>query len=259
MDHVKVKKVKRRKNSGQILLIAAFIIASLLLSAELYVLDVGKTTSETQADFLNDFILAIKLGSNHVITGSLANISNGGQTSILDENLRRWSSFVGNQYHLGKNALSYNLMENALYSSGVWTYWGISGFGVSSAYTNFTYQLSNREVEVNQIYSINVTTTLTIESTYQALTGNQKQVNIIINVLNEASPAFAKQVTVYYKWTETWLASNTTDDYILLDYGNGTYVGSFQADIPSDTVEVSVHVVDQREIYLQANATSTQI
>lgn len=252
--------MKKRRNSGQILLIAAFIIASLLLSAELYVLDVGKTTtSEAQADSLNDFILAVKLGSSHVVTGSLANISNGGQMSILAENLQRWSSFVGNQYHFGKNALTYNLKENARYSAGVWTYWGASGFGVSSAYADFRYQLSNREVEVSQIYSINITTTIMVESTYQALTGNLKQVNIIINMLNEARPALVTQVNVYYRLIETWLPSNTAGNYILTDYGNGTYVGSFQADIPSDTVEVSVHVIDQREIYLQANATGTQI
>jgi hypothetical protein len=42
-----------------------------------------------------------------------------------------------------------------------------------------------------------------------------------------------------------------------MDYGNGTYTALFTADIPSATVEVSGQVVDQRGIFVQANATST--
>ncbi len=254
-----MKGLKQRKNSGQILLIAAFIIASLLLSAQLYVLDVGKTTSETEADSLNDFVLAIRIGPNNVVTGSLANISNGGHASILAENLQRWSSFMGRQYQFGKNVLNYALKENALYSAGVWTYWGIGGFGISSAYADFTYQLSDREVELDQTYPINITTTLLVESTYQTLTGNEKRMNVTINVLNEASPALANEITIYYKSVENWLAANTTGNYTFVGFGNGTYVASFEADIPSENVEVSAHIVDQRGIYVRTNATSTQL
>lgn len=251
--------MKHRENSGQILLIAAFIMASLLLSAQIYILDVGKTTSETETDSLYEYIITIKLGSEHVVTGSLANITNGGQTSILADNLQRWSDFVGAQYRFGKNVLNYTLEENALYSAGIWTHWGISTFGVSSAYASFTYQLSDREVELDQTYPINVTTKLLVRSTYQTLAGNEKQVNVTVNVSNEANPALAKQITIYYRRTETWLAADVTSNYTFVDYGNGTYRARFQADIPSDTVEVSAHVVDQREIYVRANATSTRV
>lgn len=253
------ERLRQQENSGQILLIAAFIIASLLLSAQLYVMDVGKTISETEADSLNDFIFAIKLGSNNVVTGSLANISNGGQINVLMGNLQRWSDFIGGQYQFGKNVLNYALGETALYSAGVWTYWGTGGFGVSSAYTDFTYKLSDREVELDQTYPINITTTLLVESTCQTLTGNEKQVNVTINVLNEANSALANEITVYYKSTEGWLAADTANNYTFIGFGNGTYTVSFQADIPSETVEVSAHVVDQRGIYVRTNATGTHI
>jgi len=232
-------------------------MASLLLSAQLYILEVGNVMNETESNSPNDFILAVKLGSRHVIVGSLANISNGGQNSNLASNLQKWSSLISKQYHFGKNILNYTLKETSPYSSGIWTNWGTNGYGVSSAYANFTYKLSDREFDVNWSYFINITTTLQIESTYQTVSGDVKQVDVIINGLNEAEPALAKQITIYYKLLGNWLIPNATNNYEIFDYGNGTYTASFMASIPSQNVEVSAHVIDQRQIYVQANATST--
>jgi hypothetical protein len=251
--------MKRRRNSGQILLIAALIMASLLLSAQLYILDVGKITGEVESDSLTDFVLALKLGSRHVVIGSLANISNGGQSSILGSNLLKWSSLISEQYPFGRSTLNYALRETAPYSSGAWIDWTTNGIGVSSACVDFTYKLSDREISVNQTYVMNITTTVLIESTYRIVSGDTKQVNVTINLLNEAQPALAEQVTIYYKVSNSWLIPNATNSYEIIDYGNGRYTASFNADIPSQGVEVSAHVVDKRKIYVLANATSTQI
>jgi len=251
--------MRQKRNSGQILLIAAFIMASLLLSTQLYILEVGRITSETESDSLNNFVSAIKQGSRHVVIGSLANISNGGQSSTLGSNLQRWSSVLSKQYQFGKSVLNYTLRETAPYSSGIWMYWGSNGYGVSSAYAIFTYKLSDREVDINQSYVMNITTAVLIESSYQAASGDVKQVNITFNLLIEGEPALAEQITIYYKVLDGWQIANATNNYTILDYGNGTYFASFLANIPSPNVEVSAHVADQREIYVQANATSTQI
>jgi hypothetical protein len=106
---------------------------------------------------------------------------------------------------------------------------------------------------------MNITTTVELESTYRIVSGDTKQVNVTIDLLNEAQPALAKQVTIYYKVSNSWLIPNATNNYEITDYGNGTCTASFNSYIPSPTVEVSAHVVDQREIYVQTNATSTQI
>jgi hypothetical protein len=246
-------------NSGQVLLIAAFIMAFLLVSAQLYVFEVEKMVSEVESDSLKDFVLVVKLGSTHVVVGSLANVSNGGSDSVLGENLQRWSSLLSKQYQLGKNLLNFTLRETAPYSSGFWISWGTNGLGVSSAYANFTYKLLGREVSLTQSYFVNVTTTLQIESTYRVIQGNEKAINVTINLLNEAKPALASQITVYYKVLDDWLVPDETNNYVLLDYGNGTYLASFNANIPSQTVEVSTHTVDQRGIFVQANTTSTKI
>jgi hypothetical protein len=255
----KVREMKEKRDSGQVLLIAAFIMAFLLLSAELYIFEVRKIMGEVRSNSLNDFVLIVELGSRHVVIGSLANISNGGPNSVLEWNLGNWSSLIDKQYMFGKSVLNYTLEENAPYSSGIWINWGTNGFGVSSAYANFTYKLLGREGNLNRSYLINVTTTLLMESTFRKTVGNEKQINITINLLNEGTPALAKQITVYYKRLDSWLTIDETNNYMILDYGNGTYLASFVARIPGQDVEVSAHVFDQREIYVQANSTSTQI
>jgi len=250
--------MRRNGNSGQILLIAAFIMASLLLSAQLYILEVGKISGDTNSDALNDFLLSVKLGSRHVIIGSLANISNGGTRNILEQNLREWTEFIGSQYLHGKNTVNFTLEETTPYSSGTWLSWGTNGYGVSSAYADFAHSLAGRETNVDLAYSVNVTTALLIASVNRRLNETARQVNLTMNVLNEAYPALAKQITVYYRVSGTWLIPDFANGYTLQDYGNGTYVASFTAIAPLID-EVSVHVIDCRGIYVQANATSTEI
>lgn len=233
-------------------------MASLLVSAQIYIVDVGKITGETDSD-LSDFIIGLKLGSRHVVVGSLANITNGGAAGVLAVNLQTWSSVLSRQYLFGKNVLNHTLYEASPYSSGIWMDWGTNGVGISSAYANFTYKLSDRETQTDQSYFMNITTMVTVESLFQTLSGDTKQVNVTINLLNEAEPALAKQVTIYYRVLGSWQIPNAVNNYQTTDYGNGTYRSSFVADIPATTVEVSSRIVDQRQILTQANITSTQV
>ncbi|MGD8506841.1 MAG: hypothetical protein PVF15_09300 [Candidatus Bathyarchaeota archaeon] len=253
--------MREKETSGQVLLIAAFIMALLLLSAELYIFDVGRIMVEVESDSLNDFVLAVRLGSRHVVVGSLANISNGGSSSVLEWNLQNWTSLIDEQYQFGKSVLNYTLREAAPYSSGIWIDWGTTGSGVSSVSVNLAYKLLGREVNLNQSYSLNVTTTLLIESTYRQAQGDDKEINVTINVLNDEKPALAKQITVYYKdQLNNWVIPDTANNnYTIIDLGNSTYLASFIANIPAQDVEISTHVLDQRAIYVQASATSTEI
>lgn len=250
--------MRRNGSSGQILLIAAFIMASLLLSAQLYILEVGKISGDMNSDALNDFMLDVKLGSRHVVIGSLANISNGGASDILEQNLLEWVEFIGSQYLQGKSTMNFALEETAPYSSGTWLSWGVNGSGVSSAYAEFVHSLDGREANVDLTYSVNVTTSLLISSVNQGLNETARQVDVTINILNEAYPALVKQVTVYYRVSSTWLIADSASGYRLQSYGNGTYVASFTA-IAALIDEVSVHAIDYRGIYVQANVTSTEI
>jgi hypothetical protein len=86
-----------------------------------------------------------------------------------------------------------------------------------------------------------------------------RQINITIKAFDEAGPALATQLTVYYKISGSWLIPDDTNNYALLDYGNGTYLASFTAAVPAPEVEVSVHATDFGGIYVQANVTSTEV
>lgn len=234
-------------------------MASLLLSAQLYVLEVGRSSGEAEADSLDGFMLNVKQVSTHVVVGSLANISNGGSDSILDLNLREWASFIGKQYLYGKSLLNYTLQQSAPYSSGIWLYWGTDGMGTSSAYANFSHEVSGLREEIEQSYSTNITTSLMTSSTNHRLNETAMEVNVTIHVFNEAAPALAKQVTVYYKVSNSWFIPNESNGFRLQNYGNGTYVASFTAVFPTAEVEVSTHMIDNRDIFVQANVTSVEV
>jgi len=256
---MKAKNMKRKGSSGQVILIAVLAMALILLSTQVYVFEVQMPTIETGSNSLNDHIFAIKLGSRNVAIGSLANISSGGAYTVFTSNLERWASLVGDESQFGKGILNNTVEGSYPYSSGVWLYWENSGFGVSSVFANFTFELSGRGVAANSSYNLNVTTTLLVQDTYQVILGDEKQINVTFNLLNEGKPALAEQITLYYRVFDSWFAPNASNNYVVTDYGNGTYRASFRASIPSPNVEVSVHVVDRREIFVQANATCSQI
>lgn len=251
--------MNKRSRSGQVLLVGILVIALLLLSTEIYVYDLGKALDEGKQNPLIDFIFAVKAGSEHVVIGSLANVSEGGTNQILGNNLGSWSSFVGSRYQFGKCILNFTLREVAPYSSGIWISWGTDGLGVSGAYANFTLQVLDRGTDANLTYPLNITTTLSIEGAYKQVQGNSKQVNVTCNLLNEGKPALAENFTLYYKNLDNWLTPSSQNNYTIIDYGNGTYSMSFVADISPGTVEVSMRVSDQRHIHVQANATCPEI
>jgi len=256
---VTVSKLDGRGKSGQVILIAVLAMALILLSAQVYVFEVQMSTIDFDANLFSDYVYAVKLGSQNAVFGSLANISNGGVNSVLASNLNRLVTLVNKQNQFGRSTLNYTLEESAAYSSGIWLFWGTNGFGLSSAAVHFTLNLSDREVDSHSSYSVNVTTTLVVEGTFKVLLGDEKQVNVTVNLLNEGNPALANQITIYYRVSGSWLAPNSSNNYVLTDYGNGTYLASFNAEIPSQTAEVSIQLRDRRQIFVRTNATCSQV
>jgi hypothetical protein len=265
---VEVVEMTKKRNSGQVLLIAAFIMAFLLLSAELYIFEVGKIIYEIKSNSLGDSIFAIELGSRHVVVGSLANISQGGSDQILATNLARWSSFVWSQYPSRKSLLNFTRRDTPPYSSGIWIDWsGTDGIGVSGAFVNFFLDLSGMQAAVQTEYDENVTTLVNIVGgTYKKLEGEgmelKKQVNVTCRILNEGEPALAKNVTLFFEEdgdlsAQEWIEADSPN---IIDYGNGTYFLSFIAETQTrnDPVLVSAQVYDLRGIFVLANATCTE-
>jgi hypothetical protein len=234
--------------------LAVLVVSLVMLSTQLYIYEVGRSLEETKSMSVNDFVLAVKLGSKHAVTGSLANISAGGDGSILSANLEGWASFTGGFYQFGKPVLKFTLKNTAPYTNGIYLSWGTDGFGVSSAYTDFNFSLSDNQVDVQLLYAVNVTTSLVMDGVYRTQMGDVKQINVTCNVLNERASALVENVTVLY-YSGSWLRADEQPGYSFADYGNGTYLISFVADIPEESVNVSTQIYDLREIYVQANAT----
>lgn len=259
MAKLNTRLMRRRQNSGQVILIAILAMVLILLLAQVYVFDVQMSTFSLGSSSLSDYIAAIKLGSRNVVAGSLSNISNGGAGSVLAANLDRWATLVNRQSQFGRSTLSYVKEESTPYFAGVWLSWSTQGYGVSSSVVHFAFNLSDREVDADLSYAVNVTTSLSVEGVWRTILGDEKQVNVTINLLNEGKPALAQQITLHYRLSDSWFAPNASNNYAVTDYGNGTYMASFNASIPSSTVEVSVSVIDQRQILVKANATCIQV
>ena len=255
MKHV--RKENQRQQSGQILVITVLVVSLVLLSTQVYIYEVRNSLNETSSTRVNDFVLAVKLGSNNIISGSLANITRGGDSSVLSENLGRWASFVESFYLFGTPILNFTLKNTSPYTNGTYIFWGTEGSGISSACSEFNFSLVDGQVNVQLAYSVNVTTSIVVESVYRTLRDNLRQVNVTCNLLNEGKPALAGIVTVLYESSGFWNRADQQSNYAFTDYGDGTYLISFEADIPEINVNVSAQVYDSRGVYIQANATST--
>jgi len=244
-----------RRHSGQILIIAVLVISLMLLSTTFYIYEVGRSSTVADATRIGDFILAVKLGSQHVVLSSLANISSGGAESILRANLQRWKAFIEGSYEFGRPTLSFSLVNTSSYVNGICLFWGSDGIGVSSASAKLNLSLTDQEIDAQLSYSVNVTVVLTVGGQYRAMEGQTKQTNVTINLLDEDGSTLARDITIFYESQGTWFAA----DYLSMDYGNGTYLLSFEADVPDSVLNVSAYIRDLRGVAVQANATCSEV
>lgn len=259
---MKTCQTNRRRNSGQVLIIAALIITMLLLSTALYVAETEKEVpaydSATDADFS-----AYKLGVTHTVISALANISNGGETGILITDLNQFQSVVESHSYNAIIKMEFAPLNAAPYQDGVWMNWGAEGRGVSGAYVNVYLNSTGTSATYHSEYAVNLTSELKVSGFYTLLTGSLKQVNLTCSLFNEGKPALAQNFTVFYEQdgslsTEEWIQVASPS---VADYGNGTYAMFFTAETtnPDDSMLVSVYCHDLRGILVRANATCTQV
>ena len=236
-------------------IITALFISLLLISTLYYIFEVGNDKVENEQVSLNNYVLMIKLGSIHTVLNSLVNVTNGGNTEVLNENLEIWKGILKREHVFGLCVLNTQTWNSSPYSSGFWINWGANGNGVSSACVKFNLTIYGREIEAQFEYIVNLTTSMAINGIYSQNGGIEKHVELTCRIFNEGTPALAKNFIVYFNNSSSWVQVQNFD---LADYGNGTYRITFNANIAAGTVQVSVGVNDLRQVYVQANTTCTQ-
>lgn len=237
---------------GQILIVAAFAISIIILSANVYIYRTSRIDASPVYSTLTDYAQHIRVGSIHAVTASLVNVSNGGAISNLGVNVDRWESFTRRDYRFGICALNATLGSQIPYSDGVWLDWGVSGIAVSSAYVDFTLNIIGPGAEVDWAFSANRTTEMRISGRYAVIVGDQKDVTVTMIMLNEGSSALAQSVTLEYLNTGVWNDASLEGDYLEMDYGNGTYRFTFSANIPGAQVDIRFQASDLRGVFVQA-------
>ena len=247
-----------RRNSGQVLVVAALAIAVIICSTTVYVYETARSTNNSYPTFLNEFVLAIRHGTKNVLVSSLANVTVGGEKGVLISNLENWCSLVERRYVFGKSLLSYSLSNSSPYTEGFCINWTANGYGVSSVSTNFTLKIRGKKVTMDVPYQTVVALTLIVNGTSEPI-GGQTRVNVTLVLSNEDTYALARNMTLYYRNGTTWIQASSSNDLIVVDYGNGTYRSSFTAPISSENVEISTRIFDKREILVVANATCSSI
>jgi hypothetical protein len=255
---MRMRKPVKRDKSGQLLIVAALAIAVLISSTTVYVYNLSKEDSNTDAPSISDLILALTQSTKNAVISSLANVSNGGAKSSLSTNLDELSKTFRSIRNSGTCNLASTVYNDSGYSFGTRLSWNDSGIGASSAFANFTLQVYGLASKATTKYSANVTTTLAVNGSYTISGGTEKNVSLTCKVYNEAQQALARNLTVFYYDGGSWTQVNASNNLSIVDYGDGTYLVSFTVSA-TDPVQTSVHLTDLRNIFVRANATCSAI
>ena len=254
----KLKKNLGGKNSGQLLIVAALSIAVLISSTTIYVYEVSRETNSVKNNSISDFVLAVKQSTRNTMISSLVNVSNGGERTVLTDNLNSFSQALRSLYQFGTCQLNFTVLNDVGYDSGMRFSWNDSGLGISSAYADFTLKIYGVTSNTVVNYAVNVTTTLTVNGSYTIVENEEKLVNLTCKIYNEGEPALAKNMTVFYENLGSWVPVNSSNNLSITDYHNGTYNISFTVNTSSSSVQVSVHAYDSRSVLVQTNTTCNE-
>lgn len=254
------KRNLKHNSSGQVIIITALLVASLLLSTAIYVFETEKEVPTADTGEENVFP-AYQQSIRNTLISALADITNGSKTSVLTDDLNGLNTAITSDSYQAILQMNYTPL-NAVntYLNGIWISWNAS-HGISSAYVSFVFDSSAPSTSSNLAYDVNVTTEAVL-SGYLQLNSNPTQVNLTVNVFNEGKPALAQNFTFSFEeysgslLTENWVK---VDSPSITDFGNGTYSVSFttETDPSNDPLPVFMLCQDQRGIVVGANVTCT--
>ncbi len=239
-------------NSGQLLVVAALIIAILISSTTMYVYNLDSQDAEADNDRSGDYLLVFKQASRNVLISSLSNISKGGETSVLATNLLALSGVLRKMQTSLVN-LSFVLPSESSYESGVQISWN-SSEGFSTVYVHFGLEITGT-YDVSSEYDVNVTTSLAVNCSVTTSAEGEKLIDLTCNLFNEDKPVLLKTISISYGTGENLSQADIQNGLAIWDKGDGSYDIRFV--VPNQTEIVVVRALDPRDIYVQSEVDVT--
>jgi hypothetical protein len=248
----------KRDSSGQVIVITALMVALVLLSTVIFVIETEKDVPSV-GTYTNNVFSAYQQAVRSTLISALANVTNGGDPSVLATDLNELESAITCHSYQSILQINFTPLNEASYQNGIWISWGTDGCGISSAYVNLDINSTGTSSTSNLECTVNVTSEVDLSGTCQQINDNLTQVNLSVNVLNEGAPALAQNFIVYFEnATEGWVKVGSPS---ISDFGNGTYSVSFTTETnqSNNPLLVSMLCQDQRSITVGANATCTNV
>ena len=228
----------------------------LIISTAYYVLEINTATMDQTP--LNPTFLMTKPSIVNTLINSLANVSNGGNSEILESNLNELTQAIQNSSYGGQYEFEITPANSTPYQNGLFISWGDNGSGITSACTSVSLNFSSPSETYNSEYTVNVTTAITAEGFYTA-NATQETVNVICQLYNENDPALANDFTILYQQNGgNWTPADSTTGLNINDYGNGTYLISFYAPTQG-APQVSIGAHDLRNIFTMTTTNTTYL
>ncbi len=247
----------RRDCRGQVIVVTALLVAVILLTTAMYVIETQKSTPTIQESTgvpIDSYRTAVK----STLVSALANVSGGGNSAILASDLTELKTIILARSYESQLTLTYNLLSSGGYTDGLRVYWGSSGDGLSSAYATVSCSSSSYSGGSEVSYIVNVTSRVHMNGNYMQLNETHKQVNLLIELSDESGPELAHSVTLSYLNASSWVLADSPS---ITDFGNGTYTATFLAQTGQidEPLDVSTVCLDARGISVGANVTCSRV
>ena len=176
------KRSFKRDCSGQVIVITAFLVALLLLSTAVYVIETEKDVP-TSSTNTNNALSAYQQAAKNTLISALANATNGGSQSILTTDLYELESAITSQSYQSILETDFTPLNQAPYQNGIWISWGTDGQGISSACITSGINSIGTSSTSNSAYLVNITSEVTLAGSYTQLNANLNQVTLTVNLL----------------------------------------------------------------------------
>lgn len=247
----------RRNCSGQVIIVTALLVAVILLTTAMYVIEVQKNIPTVQSD---DGLLidSYQNSVRSTLVSALANFTAGGDRGVLDSDLAQLKATILAHSYGTQLTMTYSLLGSGGYSEGLLVSWGSNGEGISSAYATVVCGSSSSNGGSDVTYVVNATDRIQVSGNYIQANDTQKLVSLTVHLYNEDGGQLADSFLVSYMNASSWVLAQSPS---IASNGDGTYTMAFYAQTGQigETLDISITCIDTRGISVGASLTCSRV